>query len=72
MASTLDTGFSTIPCCNAKRIHRLEVRAGTKKGAIEYCWCHHVRTLCGHVSAAPISDSTLVVVSRACMHACSG
>ena len=68
MVSTLDTGSSTTPCCNAKRIHRLEGRADTKKGAIEYCLCYHINTLSGHVSIAPDRDGALVGVSRACMH----
>ena len=68
MANTMDTVSSTTPCCNAKRIHHLEVHADTKKGTIEYCLCHHVHTLSGHVSVTLNSDGTLVGVSRACMH----
>ena len=68
MASTLDTGSSITPWCNAKRIHHLERRADTKKGAIEYCLCHHVHALNDHMSVTSDSGGTPVGVSRACMH----
>ena len=69
MASTLDTGCSIITLwCNSKRIHRLEGRADTKKGAIEYCLCHHVHALSDHVSVTPNSGGALVGVSHVCMH----
>ena len=67
MASTLDTGSSTTPCCNANQIHRLEGRVDTKKGAIKYYLCHHVYTLSDHVSIMPDSGGALAGVSRACM-----
>ena len=70
MASTLDTGSSITLWCNAKQIHYLERRADTKKGATEYCLCHHIHALSDHVSVTLDNSGALVGVSCACMHAC--